>query len=117
MKSSLNITKPKDYLDTWTFSAKEWHLFTREATSLKKEDNIYMAIATLIVGIPFLMLNRRTTILMSLFFVIPFAVLIPYVRYKMALNKLKLSADKGIVEFYSDYILINGKKVDIIRQQ
>lgn len=106
-------TTSKDYLDTWTFSAKEWNLFTREATSLKKEDNIYMAIATLIVGIPFLMLNRRITILMSLFFVIPFAVLVPYVRYRIAVKKLNLLTDKAIVKFYSDYILINGKKVTL----
>ena len=49
----------KNYLDTWTFSSEEWKLFKTEASFLKKEDNIYMAIATLIVGIPFLMLSRK----------------------------------------------------------
>lgn len=112
-KSVAKSTKSKDYLDTWTFSAKEWNLFTSEATSLKKEDNIYMAIATLIVGIPFLMLSRKITILMSLFFVIPFAVLVPYVRYRIAIKKLKLSTNKAIIEFYSEYLQINGKKVEL----
>lgn len=106
-------TTSKDYLDTWTFSSKEWYLFTTEATSLKKEDNIYMAIATLLVGIPFLMLSRRVTFLMSTFFVIPFAIIIPYVRYRIAVKNLKLTANKAIVEFYSEYILINGKKIEL----
>ena len=106
-------TKPKNYLDTWTFSSEEWKLFKTEASFLKKEDNIYMAIATLIVGIPFLMLSRKITILMSIFFVIPFAILVPYVRYRIATNHLKFSGNEAIIEFYSEYILINGKKIDL----
>lgn len=108
-----NITNSKDYLDTWTFSAEEWKLFKNEASFLKKEDNIYMAIATLIVGIPFLMLSRKITILMSLFFVIPFAILVPYVRYRIAINHLKFSGNFAIIEFYSEHILINGKKIEL----
>ena len=78
MKSSINITKSKDYLDTWIISPKEWNVFIKEANSLKKEDNIYMAIATLIVGIPFFMLGVKIAFLMTIAFVIPFAILVPW---------------------------------------
>ena len=99
------ITKAssRDFLDSWTFSAKDWNLFTKEATSLKKEDNIYMAIATILIGIPILMISRNTTFLISLLFVVPFAILIPWIRYVLAVKYLKLASNTSIIEFYSEY--------------
>ena len=109
----MSTTNSKDFLDTWTFSAKEWNLFIKEAKSLKKEDNIYMGIATLIVGVPFLMLSRKITFLMTLIFVIPFAILIPWARNKISTAHLKPIKKEAIVDFYTTYITINNKRIDL----
>lgn len=109
----MSTTNSKDFLDTWTFSAKEWNQFIKEAKSLKKEDNIYMGIATLIVGVPFLMLSRKITFLMALIFVIPFAILIPWARNKISTAHLKSIKKEAIVNFYTNYITINSKRIDL----
>ena len=111
--SILQTTNSKDYLDTWTFSSEEWNSFIKEAKLLKKEDNIYMAIATLIVGIPFLMLSRKITFFMTLFFVIPFAIIVPWVRNKMSTSHLKPIKNKAIIKFYTQYITINKRRIDL----
>jgi len=102
-----------DFLETWEFSSQEWHSFLKTATELKKEDNIYIAIAFLILGIPFLMLVRGTTFLMATAIVAPLAILISWLRYNYATSYLKLKHKVVKIHFHPDYILINDKKIDI----
>ncbi|MGV8946527.1 MAG: hypothetical protein ACOH1N_08870 [Lutibacter sp.] len=103
----------KDFLESWTFSSQEWNAFVNEAKLLKKEDNIFMGIATFLVGIPFLMLVRNATLFMATLVVIPFAILIPWLRNKISTSYLKPIKNEAIVNFYTDYISINEKKIDL----
>lgn len=107
----------KDLLDTWTFTAQEWNVFIKEAKSLKKEDTIYMAIATLIAGIPFLMFIKNISILMASTFVIPLAILIPWIRYKIAIKRLSFVTTNVQVQLYSYYLLINNQKIDLFSKK
>lgn len=113
MLNFLKHTTNNNYLDTWEISPNEWNSFIKEAKSLKKEDNIYLGIATLIVGIPFLMFSKKITFLMTLFFVIPFAILVPWARNKISTAHLKPIKNKTIVEFYTHYITINKRRIDL----
>lgn len=113
MSNSIKHTPNKNYLDTWEITPNEWNSFIKEAKSLKKEDNIYMGIATLIVGIPFLMLSKKITFLMTLFFVIPFAILVPWARNKMSTSYLKPIKNIAFVKFYTNYITINIRRIDL----
>jgi hypothetical protein len=108
------VTRNKEYLETWEFSSADWNTYVNTAKSLKKEDSIYMGIAFLILGIPFLMLVRNVSFITASFFVIPFAILIPWLRHKLSTSYLKHKQDVVLVNFYPDYILINDKKIELI---
>lgn len=107
------IIKSKDFLETWEFSPSEWNSYVKAAKLLKKEDNIYFGVAILIAGIPFLMFVRNTTFLMASIFVIPFAFLIPWARNKFLTSYLKTTNNSSTVHFYSDYILVNDKRINL----
>lgn len=102
-----------NFLETWEFSPIEWNYFIKKAKTLKKEDNIYFGFAILIGGIPFLMLARNTTFLIACVFVIPFAFLIPWLRNKFTSTYLKTTNSLSTVVFYSEYVKINDKKIDL----
>lgn len=108
-----NLATNKDYLESWAFSPIEWNTFIKTANSLKKEDNIYMGIAILIAGIPFLMFVRNTGFLMASAFVIPFAFLLPYFRNKIANNTLKATSKDAYVTFYPEFLDVNGKRIEL----
>ncbi|MDO9036777.1 MAG: hypothetical protein Q7U59_00330 [Lutibacter sp.] len=111
MNTTNNIATNKDYLETWEFSPIEWNAFIKTARSLKKEDNIYYSIAILIGGIPILMMARNTTFLMASAFVLPFAILIPWLSNKFSTSYLKPTSSISKVAFYSEYLTINHKKI------
>lgn len=110
MNLTKTITTSNDLKETWEFSSIEWNAFEKTGTALKKEDNMYMAIGVLIVGIPFLMLKRDASFFTAVLFVIPFAILIPWLRYKLTLSYLKPKPKTVTVQFYPDFILINDEK-------
>ncbi len=49
-----------ELLESWSYTETEWNQYISTSKNLKKEDNIYMGIAILIIGIPVLMLSRDT---------------------------------------------------------
>jgi hypothetical protein len=75
-----------------------------------------MGIAFLICGIPFLMLVRNVSFIMASLFVIPVAIIIPWLRHKLATSHLKTKQKEVLVHFHPDYILINDKKIDMFSQ-
>jgi predicted membrane protein len=115
MTTISKITTNKGQLDTWEFSPQEWNLFVKEAKILKKEDNRYFGAAILIAGIPFLMFFRNTGFLIAVIFVLPFAILLPYLRNKIAKTNsiLKETTKEAYVTFYSEFLDVNGTRVDL----
>ncbi len=104
-------------LDTWIYSAEEWNTYVKEAKIFKKEDNRYFGAAILIAGIPFLMFFRNTGFLMAIAFVIPFAILLPYLRNKIANTTIKETTKEAYVTFYSEFLDVNGTIIDLFTDQ
>ena len=104
-------------LDTWTYSAKEWSDFIITERSNKKSDNLYFGVGILLLGIPGLMLFRAVPFLMAALFVVPFALLIPFIRYKMSKRFLQPNIEKPNVQLYHDFIISNGVKKEIFSKK
>lgn len=106
-------------LDTWVYTSEEWNTYVKEAKILKKEDNRYFGAAILIIGIPFLMYFRYTGFLIAVIFVLPFAILLPYLRNKIAKNNptLNETTKEAYVTFYPEFLDINGTNIDLFKNQ
>lgn len=94
----------------------EWNLFVETETALKKEDNIFMAIAFLIIGIPVLMMKRNTSFFTACLYVIPFAIFIPWLRFKIVMSHIKSNQKNVLVHFHPNYIIINDKKIELFSE-
>jgi len=100
-------------IEIWEFTALEWNAFTHEAKLLKNDDNLYFGLGILIVGISYLMFFRDTSFTIATAFVLPFALLLPFLRYKIALKKLQKTQSNVTITFYDNYLDMNGKRVDL----
>ncbi len=97
----------------WNYSQKEWDEFVNIERANKKEDNIYFGIGILILGTLSLMLFRQISFFEGLVFAGPLAVLIPWLRMKFGYTHLKKGIAKPYVKIYSDYLIINDKKIQL----
>ena len=102
-----------DLLAKWNYSEKEWDEFVVIEKANKKEDSIYFGIGILVLASFGLMILRETSFFTGLLFAIPFAILIPWLRMKFSYKHLKKGVKNPYVEIYSEYLLINGHKIDL----
>ena len=109
----MELTKEESLLAEWSYSEKDWNEFVDIEKSNKKEDNLYFGIGILILGTFGLMVLRQTSFLGGLVFAVPIAVLIPWLRMKFSYPHLKKGISNPLVKIYSNYILINGKKIQL----
>jgi 5-bromo-4-chloroindolyl phosphate hydrolysis protein len=104
-------------LAEWNYSEKDWNEFVEVEKASKKEDNFYFGIAIVILGSIVLMLLRNTSFLIALVFSIPFAFFIPWLRMKFSYKYLKKGIKNPSVKIFSNYLLINGIKIELSRNQ
>ena len=100
-------------LVTWHYSPEEWNTAITVARNLKKEDNYYYAFAILVGSIIVLMLTRDVSFLTALLFAIPFAVFIPYIRFKIVTKKLTPTKSDSFVVFYKNFINFNDTLIEL----
>lgn len=98
---------------SWTYSSQLWNQYVAVEKKNKKQDNIYLGIGILIPGTLALMFFRDASILISLSFVIPLAILIPFLRIKFGYPYLKTNIQHPKVDIYEEYLMINQKKVEL----
>lgn len=99
---------------TWTYTQEEWNEFVQIERSNKKEDSIYFGIGIAILGTVGLMFFRETSFFTAILFSVPLAILIPLLRMKFSYKHLKKGISNPTVTFYSDYINVNGHKIELI---
>jgi len=92
----------------WKYTDKEWENYVEKEKSNKVEDNIYMGIAIFVFGTIVLMLSRDTSLLTGLFFSIPFAILIPFLRIKLSYRHLKKGVKNPEIKVFTNSLLINN---------
>ncbi|GGG91124.1 hypothetical protein GCM10011416_04600 [Polaribacter pacificus] len=95
----------------WKYTDKEWENYVEKEKSNKVEDNIYMGIAIFVFGTIVLMLSRDTSLLTGLFFSIPFAILIPFLRIKLSYRHLKKGVKNPEIKVFTNSLLINNHKI------
>jgi len=102
-------------LESWVFSPQEWNLFVAYERKNKISDNIYYALAIILVGVPFLMFTEEASFYVVISIVFPFAVVSAWLR-AVVLNKyLKMTKQEVSVEFRVNYLKIGSVKVDLIK--
>ena len=111
------MEKDKECLARWEFTPNEWEVYSNTAAMLKKDDNLYFGIGILLVGVPYLMFFRGTSLLIALAFVVPFAVALPFLRNKIALSKIKKTEQNAYLSFYPKYIDLNGNKIELFAEK
>lgn len=95
----------------WKYTQKEWENFVKIEKENKKEDNIYMGVAIVILGTIVLMLARDTTLLMGLTFALPMGILIPFLRMKFSYGHLKTGVQHPEIQVFTNYMLVNKHKI------
>lgn len=98
----------------WSYSAEEWNEFVSIERSNKKEDSIYFGIGIVILGTIGLMFFRGVSVFTGILFSTPLAILIPLLRMKFSYRHLKKGIPNPRVQFFSDHILINSHKIELI---
>jgi hypothetical protein len=97
----------------WHYSEEEWNDFVDIEKANKKEDNIYFGVAILLI-VPFgLMFYRNTTYLIGLFYSIPFAFLIPFLRMKFSYKHLQKNVANPHIKLFLNHMMINHHRIEV----
>jgi len=97
----------------WHYTSKEWDDFVTIERANKKEDNYYFGIGIVILGTVGLMLLRDTGFWTALFFSLPLAILIPWLRMRFSYRYLKKGIQNPEVKIFHDSLLINSHKIEL----
>lgn len=98
---------------TWNYSSELWNRYVTVEKNNKKQDNIYLGIGILIPGTLALVFFRDASVLVSLLFVVPIAILIPLLKMKFSYPYLKNNIQHPRVDIYEDHLIINQKKIEL----
>lgn len=100
-------------LADWSYSTEEWNSFVDLEKKNKKEDNLYFGVAILILAPLALMFLRGTSLWVGLLFGLPFAILIPFLRMKLAYTHLQKNISAPYVKIYNEKAVVNGKTIEL----
>jgi hypothetical protein len=107
------MKKENEILAHWQYNTKMWDEFVTIEKGNKKEDNVYFGIGIVIIGSLGLMFLRDTSFWVGAAFSIPLAILIPWLRMKFSYTYLKKGIANPEVKIFYDYLLVNGKKIEL----